>query len=210
MLTLYYSPGACSLGPHIFLREIDADFKLRQVRLADRENYSAEYRRINPLCRVPALKDGQFVLTEAQSILGYLAEEYKGMAYLPCDRQQRARAFETLAWLSSTVHIAFAQLWRPERFVLQREHWSAVSDHGAKLIPEHYELIERRLSTRDYITGSQYSVADAYLFVFYRWGGRIGIDMNDSYPNWSRWSQRLLERPAVQKAIDAEGITLFS
>ena len=81
--------------------------------------------------------------------------------------------------------------------------------HGEQLIPEHYNLVERQLSSTNYISGPDFSFADTYLFVFYRWGGRIGIDMKRNYPNWTRWSERMLERPAVNQAMAVEGITLF-
>ena len=113
------------------------------------------------------------------------------------------------AWLSSTVHIAYAQLWRPERFVSNEKDYPPIIERGEQLIPEHYTRIEQRLSSTDHISGDEYSFADTYLFVFYRWGGRIGLDMDKSYPNWTRWSKRMLDRPAVQEAMDVEGVTLF-
>lgn len=209
MLNLYYSPGACSLGLHILLREIDADFELQRVLLAQGENFTPEYRIINPACRVPALQDGDFVVTESQAIYAYLSAVYEGDIFLPHKPQHRARAFETTAWLSSTLHIAYAQLWRPERFVSRESIYPLIQEHGRQLISEHYGQVERRLSSSDYIAGPEYSFADTYLFVFYRWGGRIGLDMEKEFPNWARWSERILERPAVRKAMDVEGITLF-
>jgi len=209
MLTLYYSPGACSLGLHILLREINAEFELRRVLLAQGENFTPEYRSINPACRVPTLQDGEFVLTESQAIYAYTSAILGGDVFLPHDPQRRARAFEMTAWLSSTVHIAYAQLWRPERFVSRQSGYPPIVKHGKQLIPEHYAQIERRLSSADYIAGDEYSFADTYLFVFYRWGGRIGLDMEQEFPNWARWSERILERPAVRAAMDVEGITLF-
>ncbi len=209
MLKLYYSPGACSLGLHILLREINAEFELARVLLAKGENFTAEYQRINPASRVPALRDGEFILTESQAIYAYAAAKFDDDIFLPRDLQQRARAFEMTAWLSSTVHIAYAQLWRPERFVSNEKDYPPIIERGEQLIPEHYTRIEQRLSSTDHISGDEYSFADTYLFVFYRWGGRIGLDMDKSYPNWTRWSKRMLDRPAVQEAMDVEGITLF-
>jgi len=208
MLKLYYSPGACSLGLHIVLREIDAEFELEPILLAQRENFTSAYRRINPACRVPALKDGEFVLTESQAIYTYLSAKLGGDVFLPHDPLRRARAFEMTAWLSSTVHVAYAQLWRPERFVSQESDYPPIMKRGEQLISEHYTQIEQRLSSTDYIAGHEYSFADTYLFVFYRWGGRIGLDMTKDFPHWSHWSERMLNRPAVREAMDVEGITL--
>jgi len=208
MLKLYYSPGACSLGLHIVLREIDAEFELEPILLAQRENFTPAYRRINPAGRVPALKDGEFVLTESQAIYTYLSAELGGDVFLPHDPLRRARAFEMTAWLSSTVHIAYAQLWRPERFVSQESDYPPIIKRGEQLISEHYAQIEQRLASTDHIVGHEYSFADTYLFVFYRWGRRIGLDMTRDFPHWSRWSEQMLDRPAVGEAMAAEGITL--
>jgi glutathione S-transferase len=208
MVTLYYSPGACSLGLHIVLREINAEFELKRVLLAQRENFTPEYQRINPACRVPALQDGEFILTESQAIYAHLSAEYDDDVFLPSDPQQRARAFEMTAWLSSTVHIAYAQLWRPERFVSQESDYPLIVEHGERLISEHYAQVEQRLSSTDYVSGHEHSFADTYLFVFYRWGVRIGLDMKKEFPKWARWSERMLDRPAVREAMDVEGITL--
>lgn len=209
MLKLYYSPGACSLGLHIALRETDADFELERIVLAQRENLTPAYRRISPAGRVPALKVGEFILTESQAIYTYLAAELGGDIFLPHDPQRRARAFEMTAWLSSTVHIAYAQLWRPERFVAEESDYPTIIKRGKQLIPEHYTQIEQRLSSTDYIAGHEYSFADTYLFAFYRWGCRIGLDMTRAFPHWSCWAERMLNRPAVGQAMDVEGITLF-
>ncbi len=209
MLKLYYSPGACSLGLHILLRELKADFELERVLLAQRENFTADYRKINPACRVPALQDGEFILAESQAIYAHLSAEFGGDVFLPQDPQQRARAFQITAWLSSTVHIAYAQLWRPERFVARESDYPPIVKHGKRLISEHYAEVEQRLFSTDYIAGHEYSFADTYLFVFYRWGGRIGLDMEKHFPKWTQWSERMLERPAVREAMEVEGITLF-
>jgi len=208
MVTLYYSPGACSLGLHIVLREINAEFELKRVLLAQRENFTPEYQRINPACRVPALQDGEFILTESQAIYAHISAERDDDVFLPRDPQQRARAFEMTAWLSSTVHIAYAQLWRPERFVSQESDYPLIVEHGERLISEHYAQVEQRLLSTDYVSGHEYSFADTYLFVFYRWGVRIGLDMKKEFPKWARWSERMLDRPAVREAMDVEGITL--
>ena len=159
--------------------------------------------------RVPALQEGDFILTESQAIYAHLSAELGGDVFLPNDPQQRARAFQITAWLSSTVHIAYAQLWRPERFASRESDYPPITKHGKQLISEHYAEVEQRLSATEYIAGDEYSFADTYLFVFYRWGGRIGLDMEKEFPKWARWSERVLERPAVKNAMDVEGVTLF-
>ncbi len=209
MVTLHYSPGACSLGLHILLREVDADFELERVLLAQGENLTPEYRRINPAGRVPAIQEADFFLTESQAIYAHLSAKSNHDVFLAHNLRERARAFEMTAWLSSTVHIAYAQLWRPERFVSADSDHSPIVRYGEQLISDHYAQIEQRLTPTQYIAGDEYSFADTYLFVFYRWGGRIGLNMKKEFPKWTLWSERLLERPAVQEAMYVEGITLF-
>ncbi|MGZ9202373.1 MAG: glutathione S-transferase N-terminal domain-containing protein, partial [Caulobacteraceae bacterium] len=117
-MKLFYSPGACSIAPHILLRELELPHTLQLVSLADGEHNTASYLRINPKARVPALEIGGEIYTEVPALLTYLASLKPEAGLLPAlGSVELARTLEWLAWLSSTVHIAFAQFRRPERFL---------------------------------------------------------------------------------------------
>ena len=207
MLTLYYSPGACSLAPHVALEETGVPFEARRVAIADGAHKTAHYRAINPRERVPALAIDGEVVTEVPALLGYVAALRPELQLTPPPGSlDQARCLELMAFLSSSLHIAYAQLWRPERFVSedfeQRELFSAL---GGEAVERFNAEIESRL-VGPWALGDPYSIADAYLLPFYRWGLRIGLAMADQCPRWTQWCARMVARPAVQRVLEREGI----
>ena len=209
MLELFYSPGACSLAPHIILEELGLKFERHPVLIAEGEQLSGDYLKVNPSGRVPALIADGRVVTEVPAILTYLATLKPNTNLLPpYGSVELARALELVAWLSSTLHIAYAQLWRPERFLPEGADSTPLVDHARTLIQRHNAEVEAWI-TRPWVLGNDYSVADAYLLPFYRWGNRIGLAMAVECPRWAAWTQRMLERPAVANTIRVEGITQF-
>jgi len=206
MIKLYYSPGACSLAPHVALREVGAEFELARVKVRERENLRPEYLAVNPRARVPALElDGE-IYTETPALLVYIASLNPGAGLLPPPGSPGlARCLEWLAWLSSSLHIAFAQHWRPERFLPEGSDSSALTEFGKGAIERMSGEVEERLAG-PWLLGSHFSLADIYALPFYRWGYRVGLPMKQDYPRWTAWTERMLERPAVLAAIECEGI----
>jgi glutathione S-transferase len=119
-----------------------------------------------------------------------------------------ARCAEWLAWISSSLHIAFAQLWRPERFCDDDAARAAIVAHGRERIACLFAEVESRVRPGAWASGDVYSVADPYLLVFWRWGDRIGLPMRSNYPRWTTLTMRLAERNAVRIALAVEGISL--
>jgi glutathione S-transferase len=209
MIALYYSPGACSLAPHVVLEELGIEFEPRRVALAEGEHLKPDYLAVNPRARVPALETEGEVYTEAPALLIYLAGLDSGSGLLPpAGTGARARCLEWLGWLSSTHHIAYAAFWRPRRFLPEGVPTEPLVAEGRRNIERGNAEIEQRIGP-GWILGDDYSVADAYLLPFYRWGYRIGIDMRAECPKWSAWAERMLERPAVRRAVEREGISLY-
>jgi glutathione S-transferase len=204
---LYYSPGACSFAAHIVLREIGARFELKRITLAKAENRTPEFLAINPLARVPVLVVEDQLITELPAILTWLGQQ-SGL-FRTAGTLDAIRCSEWLAWLTSSVHISFAQIWRGERFSADRTTYDGIRAHGLATLAEQFASIEKRLSAKGYALGDTYSVVDPNLLVFYRWGGRVGFDMRRKFPLWTLHAERVLERPAVQAAIAAEGIDIW-
>lgn len=209
-LTLFYSPGACSLAPHVVLETLGVDFDTVRVVLAEGEHRRPEYLAINPQGRVPALRIGATVVTENSAILTWLASAHPDAALLPAvGSLAHARACEWLAWLGSSVHIAFAQVWRAERFVGSEAPpavVASVQDHGRALIEHAFARIEAHLATREFALDEGFSVVDANLLPFHRFGWRLGLDMPGRYPGWTRHALALHQRPAVQRVLQREGL----
>ena len=128
VIKLYYAPGACSLAAHITLEEVGAKFELSRVDLAAGQQNSPEYLRINYKARVPALAEGDWVLTEAPAILRYIAARHPSTGLWPWEPREEARCAEWLNWLSSTIHVAFAHLRRASRYATDPR---AIEDVGA-------------------------------------------------------------------------------
>jgi glutathione S-transferase len=219
MYRLFYSPGACSLAPHIVLEEIGVPYDLDLRSTMGAAGTSApDYLAINPKGRVPALfgvpgRSGgaNGLLTEASAILVYLARAHPDhVALLPGGPAGEARCIEWLNWLSESVHgMSFAQLWRPQRFVSDPALFPAVVAKGRENLAEQYRYIESILADgRAWALPDGYSVADAFLLVFWRWGARIGFDMAGQFPAWTLLSAQTVARAAVRRAIEQEGLHL--
>jgi glutathione S-transferase len=217
---LYYSPGACSMAAHIVLEEIGAPFELELV-LSRGEREGAmtateQWRAVNPKGRVPALAPvpgsaggARELLTEVPAILLYLGLGHPGAGLLPGDPASLARAIEWMNWLSGTVHgQAYGQIWRAQRFSGDESALDGIRARGRASLADHHSYIERLLSDgRSWALPSGYSVVDPYLLVFFHWGQRIGLAMRD-YPAWSASTDRILQRPAVRRVLEREGVAI--
>jgi glutathione S-transferase len=207
-LTLFYSPGACSLAVHIALREAGADFTAHRVVLANGEQFKPEFLAVNPKARVPALRRADEVLTEGVAIMDWIVRTWPSAPLLPDDPWLRARAMETLVWLNGTMHgEMFASIFRPGRFVADPALQPALKDTGLDKLRKAFSELDQRLAGRDWLVGERFSLPDAYLFVLYRWGKRVQLPMATDYPNVRALAQRVLARPAVMAALAEEGLT---
>jgi glutathione S-transferase len=202
-MKLYYAPGACSLSPHIVLREADRRFDLERVDLkAHRTASGADFLQINPKGYVPALQlDGPRspVLTEGPAIVQYIADLVPD-AHLapPSGTFARYHLQEWLNFISSELHKQFGPLFdaRTPDTVAQRQR----AKIGVRLL-----YLQDVLDDRAFLMGETFTVADAYLFTILRWCPANGIDLG-LYPNLRDYEDRIAERPAVQAALSAEGI----
>jgi len=208
--TLYFSPGSCSLAPHIVLEEIGLPFQLSHSSTSDGSTNTPEYLRINPKGRVPVLVTGNSVLTEAPAILLHLAISNPDQKLLSGIPDGLVRSIEWFNWLSGTVHaVAIRQVWRPESFTDMRAQHEDIVAKGKKNLEDAFAHIEFRLAKTDWAVGDRYSIVDPYLLVFYRWGNRIGFDMRALYKSWTKHSLRVIDRPATARALATEGISVW-
>ncbi len=208
--TLYYSPGACSLAAHIVLQELNAPFELALISTSDGSTLSPAHLRLIPKGRVPVLVTGESVLTEAPAILIYLAMAQPEAHLLDTSPEALARTVEWFNWLSGSVHaVAVRQVWRPESFTHDHASLDAIIAKGKESLAAAFALIEQRLCSNLWCVGDFYSIVDPYLLVFYRWGNRMSMPMPVQYPTWTAHTMRVLERPAVRRALDGESISVW-
>jgi len=202
-LTLYFAPGSCAFASLVALTEAGQTFEARKVKLADREQDSAWFRALNPLGRVPVLEVGDTVVTETIAILSYAAHSSPDARLLPFgDPLALAKAYEFMAWLASSVHVTIAQLWRTERFVDEAPAAAAVKAAAPERLEKAFGSIEQRLAA-PWALGTDFSLIDGYLGVFFRWGQRLEMDMS-TFPRWSEHQAALLARPSAIAALAIE------
>ena len=209
-LKLYYSPGSCALASHIALEEAGARFEPVRVALASGEQNTPEYRRINPKGRVPALAVDDWVITENPAIMRFVARTFPDARLWPEDPRAEARCAEWLAFMSSTVHVAYAHIRRAERYATGEAAIENVKAKGRETCRDVWRMVEDKLGQGPWAAGEQFSVADGYLQVFWNWGrgSVLGYDMAKEFPNWTAHAKRLAARPAVQRAFAREELPL--
>lgn len=200
-MKLYYSPGACSLSPHIVLREAGLGFDLEQVSLATKKTASGgDYTADNPKAYVPALilDDGQ-LLTEGPAIVQYLADRVPEKQLAPAaGTLERYRLMEWLNYISTELHKGFSPLFNPRA----PEEWKAVAREA---LARRIALVAERLETGSYLMGERFTVADAYLFTVLGWARFVQFDLSP-WPVLADYQKRIAERPAVRAALIAEGL----
>lgn len=200
-MKLYYSTGACSLSPHIVLREAGFPFELEKVNLASKKTASGEdYLAVNPKGYVPALRlDSGDVLTEGPAIVQYLADKAPEKQLAPAaGSMERYRLIEWLNFISTEVHKTFSPMFKPDT---PEETKQASRD----TLSARLEIVEKQLQGRDYLTGNQFSIADAYLFTVLCWARPMKFDLG-RWPSVQAYMQRVAARPAVHEAMKAEGL----
>lgn len=214
MITLYYYPGNASLIVHIVLQELGVPFELRLVDRERQAHKSPEYLRLNPNGSIPALEDGDLVLYETAAICLHLADTHPPAALLPpLGTRDRAHAYKWLAWLSNTLQPTMTSYFYPERLVAPGDAGAAaqVRAQAQSRAGEMLDLLDAQLASHGgpWLLGDDYGIVDPYAFVLCRW--TRGFAGPASKPARERpaigpYLQRMLERPAVQRAIAAEGL----
>ena len=206
MTTLYYTPGACSIGIHVLLEEIGKPFELSKIDLAKGEQYQPTFAGINPKSKVPTLKrDDGSVLTEFPAIATWLALTNPDKMLMPTDPEGQVRTLEALDHAVSSIHMqAFSRLFRPSNFSPNEADADAVKAKGRELADKGFAVMDKRLAGKDYVSGD-YSIADAALFYVELWAKRQGIELPG---NCAAHFDRMMARPAVQRTLKSEGISL--
>jgi glutathione S-transferase len=203
MLTLYFSPGACSLASHIGLEETGAPYEAKPILLAKGQQRTEAYQKINPRGKVPALSVDGKVLVENTAILTYLARRFPEKKLMPTDPAEEARCIGTMCWFSSIVHPSYQRVNRPERFAEAEVAHAAVKENGRKSFWANCQEIDSMFQGKEWIMGSEYTLVDPYALVFYGWGVRGGFPMKE-LGAYSAWQERMMKRPTVKKTVEAE------
>ena len=201
-MKLYYSPGACSLSPHIVLREAGLPFEpvpasMKTHKLAD----GTDFHTVNPKGYVPLLEldDGQR-LSEGPAIVQYLADKAPAAGLAPAaGTMARYRLMEWLNFISSELHKSYSPLFNP-----------AMPEEGKAVYRERlkgrYQYLDQQLEGKQFLMGDTFTVADPYLFTVTSWAKHVGVDIG-GLANVQAYMARVGARPSVQAALKAEGLT---
>ena len=200
-MKLYYSNGACSLSPHIVLRESGLPFEL--VRASTKTHAlddGTDYYTINPKGSVPLLElDNGERLTEGPAIVQYIADQAPDKNLAPANGTlARYRVQEWLNFITSELHKGYSPLFRPNTP-------DAYKPIAMDTLNKKYAYVDSKLEGKHYLMGEQFSVPDAYLFTVTNWAGRVGLDLSE-FKNVSAFMARMMARPSVQAAMKAEGL----
>jgi glutathione S-transferase len=203
MMTLFFSPGACSLASHIGLEETGVPYELKPVMLAKGQQRTPEYLKINPRGKVPAfIVDGKTIV-ENTAILTYLARRFPEKKLMPADSAEEARCVGTMCWFSSIVHPSYQRINRPERFADGEVAHPAIKENGRNSFWANLEEIESMFQGNDWIMGRDFTVVDGYALVFYGWATRSGFPVKD-LKEYTAWQERMMARPTVRRAVESE------
>lgn len=198
-MKLYFSPGACSLSPHIVACEAGITLALERVDLRTKKTETgADFTRINPKGYVPALEldDGQ-MLTEGPAIVQYLADRAPKTGLAPqAGTMERYRLQEWLGFIGTEIHKSFGALFSPKA----PDAWKATA---REMIANRLDYVANELQGKAFLMGDTFTVADAYLFTVLGWTKHVGIDMT-RWPALTQYCERIAARPAVQAAQKAE------
>ncbi|MFN7569971.1 MAG: glutathione transferase GstA [Betaproteobacteria bacterium] len=200
-MKLYYSPGACSLSPHIVLREAGLPFTAVAVGLRDKAmEGGGDFRTVNDKGYVPVLQfDDGAILTEGPAIVQYIADKAPASGLAPANGTlARYRLQEWLNFISTELHKQFSPLFAPDMP-------DAVKDAQRTKLGARFDWIVGKLGSQPYLTGDTFTVADAYLFTVLSWTKWVGIDLAQ-WPALAAYSARVAARPKVQEALKAEGL----
>lgn len=200
-MKLYFSPGACSLSPHIALREAGLSFEAVRVSIKSRKTADgADFDAINPKGYVPVLEwdDGER-LTEGPAIVQWIADQAPASGLAPAaGTRERVRLQEWLGFINSELHKGFGPLFSPA--------FDDAAKAAAKAaLEKRLDWLEAQWQGRTHLMGEGFSVADGYLFTVLGWGGHVGIDLA-RWPALQAFHARVGARPAVQAALRAEGL----
>ncbi|KAK2794717.1 hypothetical protein FQN52_007487 [Onygenales sp. PD_12] len=202
-LKLYYSPGACSLAPHILLNDLKLDYEA----ILAKDRSTPEYFAINPKRQVPVFAIDNEFITEAPGVSTAIAQLAPASRHLLGKTPlETVRVYEWLNYLSGTLHgKVYGALFAPARFSDDESAREGIKARGLLNAKASYAFVESQLKG-SYAVGEQFTVVEPYFVVFYLWGKEVGLEIEKDYPKYTALVKRLLERESVRQTLEEEGL----
>lgn len=208
MLRLHYSPSDASLAPHVLLQELGVPFALALVDRSVNAQKSAAYLKLNPNGLIPVLEDGPLVVYETAAILLHLADTHPAARLIPpLGSGERARAYQWTLWLANTLHATLIPYFYAERWADDADAVAQVRASAERRSGAHLDLLEAELARHGgpWLLGDGYSLLDPYLWMLGAWTRRFAQPAR-TRPRLGELLARVQARPAVQRALQAEGL----
>ena len=206
-MKLFYKAAACSLASHIVMAELNMVYELEAVDIKTKMCASGDYREINPNGSVPALKmESGEILSENAVIMQYLADQKPEAGLMPkLGTIDRYRCMEWLNFIATDLHKNFTPLFFAGMIVKNADGLTEMKSFYVELLKNKIGIVSKRLGNNEFVMGSQFTVADAYLFTVLGWGKFVGVDFS-AYENVTSYMKRVGERPSVVRAMKEEGM----
>lgn len=207
MHKLFYTPGACSMAAHIVLEELGLPYEAMRVDLKSHTANGNDYYKINPSGSVPALvlEDGS-LLTQNIAILSYLGNLDKQHHLMPkAGTMEWVRCLEWLGFINSDLHKAFGSLFKLDSLVTSESAKAELKQNLENNVKKMMTLADKKLKPQGFAMGEQFSIIDAYLFVMFQWAKFMQFPVT-AWPNYTALAERISQRPAVQRALQKEGL----
>jgi glutathione S-transferase len=204
MLKLYYAPGTCALASHITLEEVGAPYSAERLNFKNNQQQSADYLKINPKGRVPALVTDSGVLTETPAILAFIAQSFPQAKLAPLDDPMAFAQVQSInSYLCSTVHVAHAHKGRGYRWAAEETSFADMKRKVPESMTACFSLIERDILKGPWVMGDGYTICDPYLYTISGWLEGDGVDLS-KLPKVVAHRKRMEERPAVAMVLAEE------
>ena len=204
-MKLFYAPGTCALASHIALEEAGAEFTAVRLDFSKKEQTKPDYLAINPKGRVPALVTDRGILTENPAILAFIAQSYPDAKLAPLHDPFAFAGVQAInSYLASTVHVAHAHGRRGYRWADDQSSFEDMKRKLPQVMGDCFELIEHEMFRGPWVMGDAYTICDPYLFTIAEWLESDGVDPK-RFPKVHDHRRRMYERPAVKRALAAEG-----
>jgi len=201
-IALYYAPYTCALAPYITLTEAGADFEVRPLNYFKRQNLSAEYLRINPKHKVPALEVDGRVLTENVAIHLWVHRTFPDARLFPADPWEELQAISLHAWFASGIHPYVSRINNPPKVCNAAGASDIVVKVATEALFECFRIADDKLARREYFF-DHFTASDAHFFWCYRRSIQLGVELS-GFPNVMGHFKRMQERPSVKKLLAYE------
>jgi glutathione S-transferase len=206
-MKLYYSPGACSLAPHIVMAELNMAYEIEAVNLKDKTCLTGDYKKINAKGSVPALKmDNGEILTEGAVISQYLADQKNDGSILgKFGTTERYQTLEWMNFIATEIHKNFSPLFFADKMMTNTQSQTDTKTCFKTILNEKFNFLSSKMGNNTFLMGNNFTIADAYMFTCMTWSKYVGIDMSQ-WPNLNTYMGRVMERPSVLRAMKEEGL----